>query len=406
MKKNILLLANIYKDPDVKLLNQTDVCHYFTKEWVKMGYEVKVIYNYTIYTKALHTVATFFEKHIANWALSSVNTIRPTTNKEYTLDGVKVIKLPIFKFIPRIKFSKKTINKQFDKIISFNKKHDFVPDIVVGHFHNPSLILVNLLKKEYSAKTCIVLHGDTSNIKKMYKNNFTELINNIDIWGYRSKAIGSNFEKIYGIRPKSFICYSGIPVQYLSNSKEKVFSEKIYNFIYVGALIKRKHPISLLYALNKVYTNKKFSLTYVGKGAEKKQLIEKAKTLELTSNVKFLGHISREEVSKQLYKSDVFIMISENEAFGLVYLEAMAKGCITIGSINEGIDGIIKNKENGFLCEAGNNEELADLLKKIKALTIKQKHTLSRNARATCNSLTDFKAAETYVQIISGLKIN
>ena len=57
----------------------------------------------------------------------------------------------------------------------------------------------------------------------MYKNNFTELINNIDIWGYRSKAIGSNFEKIYGIRPKSFICYSGIPVQYLSNSKEKVF---------------------------------------------------------------------------------------------------------------------------------------------------------------------------------------
>ena len=36
-------------------------------------------------------------------------------------------------------------------------------------------------------------------------------------------------------------------------------------------------------------------------------------------------------------------MISELETFGLVYIEAMAAGCITIASRNEGFDGIIKD---------------------------------------------------------------
>ena len=49
MKQRILLITNIYSDPDINILNKTDVCHYFAKEWVKMGHEVKVIYNYTIY---------------------------------------------------------------------------------------------------------------------------------------------------------------------------------------------------------------------------------------------------------------------------------------------------------------------------------------------------------------------
>ena len=67
-----------------------------------------------------------------------------------------------------------------------------------------------------------------------------------------------------------------------------------------------------------------------------------------------------------LKQHDVFIMISKNETFGLVYLEAMAVGCITIASRQEGFDGIIKHGYNGFLCEAGNQEELEKLIKEKK----------------------------------------
>lgn len=53
--------------------------------------------------------------------------------------------------------------------------------------------------------------------------------------------------------------------------------------------------------------------------------------------------------------SDCFIMISKNEAFGLVYLEAMSAGCITIASRGEGFDGVIIHGVNGFYVKRAMN---------------------------------------------------
>ena len=44
-----------------------------------------------------------------------------------------------------------------------------------------------------------------------------------------------------------------------------------------------------------------------------------------------------------------FVMPSVREGFGIVYLEAMANGCITIGTQNEGIADLIRDGYNGFL---------------------------------------------------------
>ena len=90
-------------------------------------------------------------------------------------------------------------------------------------------------------------------------------------------------------------------------------------------------------------------------------------------------------------------MISKNEAFGLVYLEAMAAGCITIASRNEGFDGVIKDGVNGFLCEAGNIKELSEIINKINALSIEEKKEISINAMNTARSLTNRKAAKKYL---------
>jgi len=302
-----------------------------------------------------------------------------------------VEKIPLYKALPRIKFPKKSITKQVDKIINSNITDDFIPDIIIGHFHNPNLELVNLLKNVYSAKTCIILHGSTTNIKNIYKDDFPQLIDNIDIWGYRSSAIGKKFETLYSVRPQSFICYSGIPENFLTDTNEKKFSVEIKRIIYVGALIKRKNPTSLIYALDKVYPNKNFSLTFIGQGSEKKRMKKIIRELKLISNIHFLGHISREEVSKEIEASESFIMISENETFGLVYLEAMA---------NEGIDGVIKDGENGFLCEAGNVIELTNIIRKINSLSITEKNIISSKAIEAAANLTDFKAAKKYLDAV------
>ena len=94
-------------------------------------------------------------------------------------------------------------------------------------------------------------------------------------------------------------------------------------------------------------------------------------------------------------------MISKAEAFGLVYLEAMAQGCITIASRNEGFDGIIQHGVNGFLCEAGNVDELSDLLTSIRNMDKDKLIEISNNAIETAKRLTDAKAAKLYIDNVS-----
>ena len=91
-------------------------------------------------------------------------------------------------------------------------------------------------------------------------------------------------------------------------------------------------------------------------------------------------------------------MISKEETFGLVYLEAMSMGCITIASRNEGMEGIIEDGKNGFLCEAGNANELSHIIDMINSMTDEQLQAISHNAIRTALKLTDSNVAKAYVE--------
>ena len=90
-------------------------------------------------------------------------------------------------------------------------------------------------------------------------------------------------------------------------------------------------------------------------------------------------------------------MVSKNEIFGLVYLEAMAASCITIGSKGEGIDGILVNNENGFLCDPDNNEELRDTIISIANMNSSRLIDIASSAYNTALANSDSKAAELYL---------
>lgn len=141
-------------------------------------------------------------------------------------------------------------------------------------------------------------------------------------------------------------------------------------------------------------------MSYIGKGAESKRIEYYAKKFRVKDNIHLLGYITRDEVVKQFQMNDVFIMISRNEAFGLVYLEAMAQGLIVIASKNEGFDGIIHHGKNGFLCESGNVEELSQLIAVIKKMPSSQLQEISVNAIETARNLTDSKAAKLYIDAV------
>lgn len=136
-----------------------------------------------------------------------------------------------------------------------------------------------------------------------------------------------------------------------------------------------------------------FKLTVIGDGKERKNL-EK-----IDKNVIFTGRLPHDEVLAKMRESDVFVLPSVGETFGMVYLEAMASGCITVCTKGDGIDGIIKNGENGFLTEP-TVENIRETLLNIKKLDSESLKTLHINSFNTIRQLTSTKCAEHYLQQI------
>lgn len=399
--KNIILITTIY--PLQSNNKGTPVCHYFAKEWVEMGYNVKVFHVQNVYPIYYYWIAKLFTKYIISKTGAVVYTKRDKGD-EFILDNVNVNRIPVFKSKPHGKSSKKSINNFISNIIEINKRDDFVPDIILGHFPNPQLEIVSRLKDYYhNAISSIIMHGDNLAILNNFKHTYKDLFRRIDIWGYRSKPIQNNFEKIYGVMNKSFICYSGIPEQIVLNSSKKNFENNKIRYIYVGEMIKRKYPVSVLNVLYKMYS-KDFQLTYIGDGHELKEISDKVEKFDLKDKVQILGKIKREKILNYLDDSECFIMISKGEAFGLVYLEAMARGCITIASRDEGIDGVIIDGYNGFLCKAGDEHELEKILLHINNLSLEDKLRISNNAIETAKNLTDRKVAEHYINSVINAK--
>ena len=81
----------------------------------------------------------------------------------------------------------------------------------------------------------------------------------------------------------------------------------------------------------------------------------------------------------------------------------MAAGCITIASRGEGFDGIIKDGENGFLCGAGNVEELISIINKIHKMDKAELSRISENAIKTAQQMTDSSVAASYIHDVERL---
>lgn len=81
----------------------------------------------------------------------------------------------------------------------------------------------------------------------------------------------------------------------------------------------------------------------------------------------------------------------------------MGKGCITVGTRGQGIDGIIKIGENGFLCEARNVIELKELFENINEMTYENKMAIAKKAIYTAKNLTDRKVTISYLEKIEVL---
>lgn len=141
-----------------------------------------------------------------------------------------------------------------------------------------------------------------------------------------------------------------------------------------------KRVEDVVVAFSKVASQIKTKLLLVGDGPEMNAIRQLVYDLSIQSEVLFLG---KQDNLEEFYSvSDLMLLLSEKESFGLVALEAMACGVPCIGTRIGGIPEVIEDGYNGFLCELGDTDDIAD--KALLLLRDEKLHArFSSNAAAT-----------------------
>ncbi|MEC3618373.1 N-acetyl-alpha-D-glucosaminyl L-malate synthase BshA [Bacillus subtilis] len=121
--------------------------------------------------------------------------------------------------------------------------------------------------------------------------------------------------------------------------------------IHVSNFRKVKRVQDVIRVFRNIAGKTKAKLLLVGDGPEKSTACELIRKYGLKDQVLMLGNQDRVE---ELYSiSDLKLLLSEKESFGLVLLEAMACGVPCIGTNIGGIPEVIKNNVSGFLVDVG-----------------------------------------------------
>ncbi|MEC5167403.1 N-acetyl-alpha-D-glucosaminyl L-malate synthase BshA [Flavobacterium sp. PL11] len=127
--------------------------------------------------------------------------------------------------------------------------------------------------------------------------------------------------------------------------------------------------IKIFYNIQKVIPAK---LMMVGDGPEKEMAENLCQELGITDKVIFFGNSN--EIDEILCLTDLFLLPSETESFGLAALEAMACGVPIISSNSGGLSEVNFEGISGYLSDVGNIEEMAQNALKI----LKDDATLTR----------------------------
>jgi glycosyltransferase involved in cell wall biosynthesis len=130
-----------------------------------------------------------------------------------------------------------------------------------------------------------------------------------------------------------------------------------------------------------------FECNIIGDGPLREQLDRVTKKLNLEDRVKILGQRPHNEVIQKMKSSDIFALPSWDEPFGIVFIEAMQIGLPVIGTLNEGISDVIKNRENGVLVEKKNYKELAAAIEFLMKDSNARK-TIAKNGYESARQLT------------------
>lgn len=236
----------------------------------------------------------------------------------------------------------------------------------VIHAHDWTTIPAAVLLKQLTGKP-FILHVHITELDKTGGSGGNDKVFEIENLGFKNadKIISiSNFIKNrlvynYGV-PESkieVIHNGGISDMVPSLEKYNHFSEKDKIVLFAGRMTLQKGPEYFIKAAKKVLEYEPdVKFIVAGSGDMLSKMIELSANLGIGKNVLFYGFYNREEAERLFAIADVFVMPSVSEPFGIVPLEAVAKGTPTIISKQSGISEVL---ENTFKVDFWDTDEIA-----------------------------------------------
>lgn len=166
---------------------------------------------------------------------------------------------------------------------------------------------------------------------------------------------------------------------------EKNKKENLKNILYVGKIEERRNIEFLLNIFSNVSKQKEdVRLIIVGKGDI--DYIEKCKQIvlekQIIDKIIYFESLKQEELQLLYKNSDIFLLPTNYEIFGMVLMEAMYFGNVVLTTLNGGSSMLLEHEKNGFICSLNDANQWENYI--INVLNdSKYKKEISSNAVKT-----------------------
>ncbi|MDG2152190.1 MAG: N-acetyl-alpha-D-glucosaminyl L-malate synthase BshA [Polaribacter sp.] len=224
-----------------------------------------------------------------------------------------------------------------------------------------------LIEKGISVKVVTTLHGTDITLvgsHPTYKTAVEFSINNSDVVTAVSNDLKKTTNRLFIIKNNIQVIYNFIDTQKYDKAHQQKCNraaiakpdERILTHVSNFRPVKRvEDVIKVFYEVHKEIPSK---LLLIGEGPERSKAENLVNKLKISNDVLFLGNSS--EVTKILCYSDIFLLPSQTESFGLAALEAMAARTPVISTNTGGLPEVNIHGKTGYLSDLGDVTEMAN----------------------------------------------
>tara|TARA_B100000315_G_C14593185_1_gene597084 strand:- start:2719 stop:3789 length:1071 start_codon:yes stop_codon:yes gene_type:complete len=241
-------------------------------------------------------------------------------------------------------------------------------DLIHVHFSYPTGFLSIIGKWITKKKIIITTHG--SDINQHKKRNFlSRYLNKLALEGCNHIIAVSDDLKRKIISQFSISAEKISVIDMGFNTQIFRYSQDNNNqfdnpfiMLFVGRLIPAKGFELLIDAIEKLHlqANSKFECVVIGEGSHRTQYEKTTKEKRLDMIFRFIEPLGQKEIATWMRKSNIVVIPSYQEGFGLVAIESLACGTPVIASKIGGLKEIIQDGINGYFITPGRVDELEE----------------------------------------------